>query len=537
MAQFCGTCSRANPDEATYCFYDGAVLPLRRVAGGRLNAAIHPFAVPLAFTAERACHNFEQLLRACQEEWDTGVVLLRQGTLATFFARIGRPDLARAASGRARAPDLHVALDELLALLPGPGRCAAKLRVQPPEVVLGPLRAGEDRTFTLALANLGERLLCGTIASECPWLTPGDQAAVRDKSFRFHDQLTLPVRVLGKRLFAGLRAHEGNLSILSNGGSAAVRVRVEVPSQPFPGGVLAGARTPRELVERVRAVPAEAVAPFESGEVAAWYERNGWTYPVAGPFAAGLDAVRQFLAALGLPPDFCPVKAPLAILVPAIPGVVCPAAIPLGPPRAGPAVPPPAPVVSAAPAARAAVPFDKAPLAGARTPRELVERVRAAPGQAVALFDSGEVAAWYRGNGWVYPVVGPHAAGRDAVRQFFAALRLPDPFVSQPPEHPAPAGRDGVSLHGQVREQLRRVVQARSGAAGGLPAATAQATSDQSWLSVQVTRLDNDAATLLLVVSAVPDLPGTTLQARVNVVVNDEHRLTIPVTLTVAPQG
>ncbi len=534
MAQFCRACSRANPDEATYCFFDGGVLPRASGSAGRLNAAIQPFALPLAFSPERTCLNFEQLLRACQQEWDRGVELLRQGTLAAFFARVGRPDLARTAAGCARAADPQVALDEFLTLLPGPGRLAAKLRVQPLEVVLGPLRAGEDRTLTLALANRGERLLCGTIVGECPWLTPGDRAAVPEKSFRFHDEITLPVRVIGKRLFAGLRPHEGTLSIHSNGGDATVRVRVAVPAQPFPGGVLAGARTPRELVARVRAAPVEAAALFDSGEVAGWYERNGWTYPVIGPAAAGLDAVRQFFAALGLPDNFAPLKAPLAILVPTIPGVVYPAAIPLGPPRAVPAAPPPAPAVSAAPAAHGVVPFSKGPLAGARTPRELVARVQAAPEQAVYLFESGEVAAWYRRNGWVYPVDGPGAGGPDAVRQYFAALGLPDPFPL-PAGPSGPADRDGVSLHGQVRQQLHRVVRARLGIPVGQRVAFARATCDQAWLSVRVTRLNRDAATLLLVVPAVPDLPGTTLQARVNVSLDDEHRVTIPVTLSVAP--
>ena len=39
---------------------------------------------------------------------------------------------------------------------------------------------------------------------------------------------------------------------------------------------------------------------FENGAVAAWYEANGWTYPVQGPAAAGVAAVQQYFEALGL---------------------------------------------------------------------------------------------------------------------------------------------------------------------------------------------------------------------------------------------
>jgi hypothetical protein len=617
MAQFCDSCSRINPDDARYCHFDGSVLPQRGHAGGRLNAAVHPFPTPLAFTPGRTCVNFEQLLRACQDDWAAGVELLRRGDLAALFARVGRPDLTAAAAGFARAADLDSGLDELLALLPGPSRSAARLRVQPPEVLLGPLRAGQDSSFTLRLSNLGDRLLAGMVVSECPWLSPGDQDSVREKSFRFHAALAFPVRVIGKRLLARAAPHEGALSIVSNAGNVEVRVRAAVPPQPFPRGVLAGARTPRELVDRVRAATAEAVLLFDSGEVAAWYAANGWPYPVSGPCAAGPDAVRQFFAALGLPDDFSSLKAPVARWVsPAAAPVAAPAAIPVAPlPFVVSAVksPPPAPVVlppvqsklaglraphelvewlvRATPAEvvdlfdsgevarwyaangwdypvrgpRAAGPdavrqFLQAlgptfaalaaglleaigPAAGlttargipaqVRTPRDLVEWVRAAPAEAAALFDSGEVARWYAANGWPYPVSGPRAAGPDAVRQFFAALGQPDPFVPLPAEPPRTAGRRKIPLQGTVRERVALEVHVRSKGIVGPTATSAQATSDQSWLDVQVTRLDRDATTLLLVVPAVPDAPGTTLEAQVSLLFSDKRRMTIPVTLTV----
>jgi hypothetical protein len=118
--------------------------------------------------------------------------------------------------------------------------------------------------------------------------------------FQVHNELELPVRVLGQHLKAGKQGHEGGLIVESNGGTEVVLVRVEVPVVPFPSGVLAGATTPRQVAEKARANPREAAVLFEQGAVAAWYESNGWTYPVRGPSASGIGAVQQFFEALGL---------------------------------------------------------------------------------------------------------------------------------------------------------------------------------------------------------------------------------------------
>src|SRR5207245_1464748 len=82
-----------------------------------------------------------------------------------------------------------------------------------------------------------------------------------------------------------------------------VLVRADVPVKPFSGaGLLAGVRSPRQVAEKAKEKPKEAAVLFESGEVAAWYKSNGWTYPVQGPSASGLGAVQQFFEALGLTP-------------------------------------------------------------------------------------------------------------------------------------------------------------------------------------------------------------------------------------------
>ena len=78
-------------------------------------------------------------------------------------------------------------------------------------------------------------------------------------------------------------------------------VRAEVPSWPFPRGVLAGALSPRDLAKKAKAAPRDAAILFETGVVRRWYETNGWTYPIKpGQDAPGLAGVQQFFEALGL---------------------------------------------------------------------------------------------------------------------------------------------------------------------------------------------------------------------------------------------
>jgi hypothetical protein len=104
-----------------------------------------------------------------------------------------------------------------------------------------------------------------------------------------------------KNLRAGPKPVDGRLVVETNAGLALVIVRVEVPNQPFPRGVLAGATTPRDLAKKAKASPKEAAQLFESGAVRQWYDDNGWMYPVpTGQAAPGLAAVQQFFEVLGL---------------------------------------------------------------------------------------------------------------------------------------------------------------------------------------------------------------------------------------------
>jgi hypothetical protein len=597
MAQTCAQCSRANPAEALYCHYDGGILPGHGHGGAGLPPALRPFPSPLVFPSGRTCLNFDQMLRCCHEEWAGAVNVLRQGDLEPFFAALGRADLAQAARAAARLPDGDRGLDQLLAKLPSQAPQGPQLQVAPLILDLGAVRAGEDRRAELCLTNRGTRLLYGSVTSDCLWLTLGDAPGAAKKVFQFNREQAIPVQVRGRYLRASDRPLEGQLSVESNAGSATVLVRASVPVQPFPGGVLAGARNPRQLVDRARAAPREAAALFDSGAVAAWYRQNGWPYPVPAPRASALDALKQFLKVLGLPDELA-LPAPAA---PAAPAPCGPRPFPEGvlagaltprqlvdkaraaPARAAPlfdggavaewyrhngwpypvagprasgvdavyqflqalgVTDPPAeavPAVPAAPAPAGPRPFPEGVLAGALTPRQLVDKARAAPAQAAPLFDGGAVAEWYRHNGWPYPVQGPRASGLDAVYQFLQALGVTDLSAPVPavPETPAPAEPADTRVSGRAIHLRGSVGESLNFAfearakGKGTRPVAARATTDQPWLGVGATRLEGDSATIVLLVPSVPDRPGETLHARVCVTVNDTKNFVVPVTLSV----
>jgi hypothetical protein len=301
MTAVCRVCARVNPAEARYCYHDGVALPGLGPGGGPVAVGSQPFHSPFVFPSGRHCGNFDELVLACDNEWRAAQELLKQGYLETFLGGVGRTDLALAARQAAQAPDADRALEELIAKLPGSGREPARLDVQPAVIELGRVERGSDRTLTLRLENQGAGLLYGSVACEkTPWLALGEAPGAPEKVFQCRHALTLPVQVLGKALRAADRPLEGQVVIDSNGGTATVVVRAEVPVRPYPDGALAGARTPRQLAEKARLNPRGAASQFESGAVTAWYEANGWTYPVQGPASSGLGAVQQFFEALGL---------------------------------------------------------------------------------------------------------------------------------------------------------------------------------------------------------------------------------------------
>ena len=299
MTQTCARCSRINPVDAVYCYFDGGVLGSG--ARGPLRSGTQPFPTDFVFPSGRVCRNFDELVLGCHEEWAQALALLSEGYLEKFLGGLGRLDLAQVAKQAAAYPDRDRGLDQFLAKLPTDVVEPAKLQVEPREVHLGQLRVGEDRVFELNLSNLGMRLLYGSITcADCVWLSVGDGQGTAQKLFQTTGEVCLPVHVRGNQLRAGNKTLEGRLLVEANGGTTTVVVRADVPVLPFAEGVLAGSRTPRQIAEKAQAAPKEAALLFEKGAVAAWYRANGWSYPVQGPAALGVGAVQQFFEALGL---------------------------------------------------------------------------------------------------------------------------------------------------------------------------------------------------------------------------------------------
>jgi hypothetical protein len=300
MTQVCSKCSHANPPEATYCYFDGVILSGHSANGGPVQAGSQPFPSQFVFPTGQACRNFDQLAVACQQNWRAAVDLLRQGFLASFLGGIGRADLALAAQEAAKFPDQERGLDQLLAKLPSQVLDAPRLRVEPTEMNLGITAMGSNHTSEIHLINQGMRLLYGSIVSDCKWMTLGDAPGNPQKIFQFGGDGLIQVNIRGQHLRAGNKPLEGHLVVDSNGGSATITVRVEVPAKAFPNGVLAGATTPRQIAEKAHVAPKESAPLFEGGAVAQWFADNGWIYPVQGPPASGVGAVQQFFEALGL---------------------------------------------------------------------------------------------------------------------------------------------------------------------------------------------------------------------------------------------
>jgi hypothetical protein len=301
MVQRCSRCARVNPPEALYCYYDGTVLGSRTANGGAIQNGSQTFHNPFTFPSGKTCRNFDELALACQQNWAETLELVQQGYLESFLGGLGRADLALAAREAAHFPDRDRGLDQFLAKFPSHVVEEPRLEVEPKEVNLGQLTVGEDRQLDLHLTNKGMRLIFGSVTCDhCDWLAVGEGQGAPQKLFQFGSELDIPVHVRGKCLRAGKKPLEGHLNIETNAGLATVTVRCEVPIKPYPDGVLAGARSPRQVAEKAKAFPKETAPLFIKGEVAQWYKDNGWTYPVQGPAADGMAAIQQFFEALGL---------------------------------------------------------------------------------------------------------------------------------------------------------------------------------------------------------------------------------------------
>ncbi|MGF1581090.1 MAG: hypothetical protein ACFCD0_17125 [Gemmataceae bacterium] len=299
MAQTCSRCSRVNPDEAQYCFFDGALLNGAQ-AGGAVHPGQRPFSHPFVFPSGEQCQNFDQFAMRCQQYWEDALELLINGTFERFLGGQGRVDLAMVAKTGANSADKDRGLDQLLSHLPTEALPDPKLHLEPTEINLGELKPGKDESLTIFIENHGGRLLCGSIESNSPWLTVGDKPGLTKKIFQCPASTTVGVNVRRDLVRASDKPSIGKLVLDSNGGTQTIVFKVRAPIQPFPDGILKGAKSPRELALKARQSPKEAAALFESGAVKNWYKSNGWDYPVRGEGASGVAAVQQFFEALGL---------------------------------------------------------------------------------------------------------------------------------------------------------------------------------------------------------------------------------------------
>lgn len=306
MNNRCPVCSRTNPVDAAYCYHDGAALSAQS-GGGPAAMGSAPFPTPFYFADGNRCANFNQLLVACDNRWDEAKEYLSRGFWSTFFAGMGRIDLARAAESAAAEPDTDRGLSWLVERFPADADTfkPPRLELESTSFNLGQLAPGQDHRLELVIINQGMLLLHGDVSSNCDWLVFGDASGDTRKYIQTTKVCTIPVRALGSKLRASAKPVQAKIVVVTNGGAITVPVRADIPVRPFPSGlggndVLAGATTPRDIALKARKYPVEAAELFEVGAVKDWYAVNGWDYPVDGAAGTGKGAVQQFFEALGL---------------------------------------------------------------------------------------------------------------------------------------------------------------------------------------------------------------------------------------------
>jgi hypothetical protein len=298
MAQLlCPRCQRANPGEAGYCHFDGTPLRLKPGQPQRPPGQLpHEFVFP----SGRACHTYDELVQACQEEWADARRLLAQGVFAQYLTGAGRTDLAAAAQKAQAHADPDIGLHVFISALPASKQEGPRLDLKPRRLALGLMRVGETRQVRLTVANLGKGLLQGTltVATGDDWLrVAGTGNGHYTLKTAREQQVTL---LIDTRKLAAKQKYSAKLTVITNGGIVEVPVALEVGALPFPRPPFQGAGSPREMAERMKAQPKAGVPLLESGEVARWFTANGWVYPVPISTARGVAAVQQFFEGMGL---------------------------------------------------------------------------------------------------------------------------------------------------------------------------------------------------------------------------------------------
>lgn len=299
--QVCPRCHRSNPGEAAFCYFDGVDLRALPVAP-TINGQSRPDALTrtFQFPSGRRCLNLTELAVGCLEEWDAARDMLAGGKIAQFLNEIGRPDLARSAQPPAQGK-ADAALDNLLLALPGTIDQRPRLDFTPRRLQLGTLSVGEEKRVRVQIQNTGKGLLHGKMS-----VTQGGEW-MRIDGIRDGEELTIRAPtaqavtlIVATRGLSSPHKYSGKLVLVTNGGVAELPVRLDLGLYPFPKAPFLDVTTPRELADRMRTLPKQAVPLLESGEIAHWFEQNGWAFPVQGRPAQGVAAVQQFFEGMGL---------------------------------------------------------------------------------------------------------------------------------------------------------------------------------------------------------------------------------------------
>jgi hypothetical protein len=197
--------------------------------------------------------------------------------------------------------DPDIALETFLNSLPASLKTGPQLDLNPRRLILGTLHVGDTRQIRLNVTNQGKGLLHGTlsITEGNTWLHLADGKGNGECVIKTPHEQQVLLRV-DTRGLAAPHKYSAKLTVITNGGIVEVPARLDLVVHPFPRAPFQGVSSPREMAEKMRTQPKAAVPLLESGEVAHWFEVNGWTYPVQEPAAKGVAAVQQFFEGMGL---------------------------------------------------------------------------------------------------------------------------------------------------------------------------------------------------------------------------------------------
>lgn len=185
---------------------------------------------PFLLATGAVCRNWDDFLTVSAQNWGALRDELSTGRLARFLQSIGRDDL-RPASGSSKPPD--DCLDDWLGRLPTTRAAEPDLEVHPTLVRVRALPGGGLTRPKVVVTSTGYRLLRSTLRVEpvgISWLRVAPPFA--DGPFTTAESTEIPLEVQVPESLDAPRS--GFLTVVSNGGTRRVEVRVEPPAAPDP---------------------------------------------------------------------------------------------------------------------------------------------------------------------------------------------------------------------------------------------------------------------------------------------------------------